>query len=44
MKTKKEPKKRAKNYEAKLKIHGTFDEAIKALVREEKPIKEPVSK
>lgn len=32
----KQPKERAKNYNAKLKIHGTFDEAIKGLVRDVK--------
>jgi len=39
-KTKKEqkPKKvRASKYEKPLKIHGTFDQAIKALVKESKP-------
>ncbi len=32
----KQPKERAKNYNTKLKIFGTFDEAMKGLVREPK--------
>ncbi len=36
MKTKKQPKKRASKYEKKLKIDGTFDQAMKELVREPK--------
>lgn len=30
----KEPKKRSTTYEKPLKIHGTFDQAMKALVKE----------
>ena len=36
MTKKKTPKKRAKHYEKKLKIGGSFDDAIKALVSEPK--------
>jgi len=36
-KSKKESKKRAKAYEKPLKIHGTFRQAIKELVREPNP-------
>lgn len=32
IKKKKEPKKRAKHYEKKLKLNGTFDNAIRELV------------
>ena len=40
MKPKKQPKKRSKQYETKVKIYGTFDEAMKALIVEEpKPTK-----
>jgi hypothetical protein len=35
-KPKKEPKERANTYEKPLKIHGTFKQAIKELVREPK--------
>jgi hypothetical protein len=33
---KKEPKKRAKNYEPPLKIEGSFDSVIKAMVKPRK--------
>ncbi|MGP8216231.1 MAG: hypothetical protein ACLQQ4_11740 [Bacteroidia bacterium] len=36
MKAKKKGKKRAKHYEPKLKIHGSFEKAVKALVSEPK--------
>jgi hypothetical protein len=37
---KKEPKKRAKNYEPPLKIEGSFDNVIKAIVKPPKSKKE----
>ena len=37
--TKSAGKKRAKHYEPKLKIHGSFEQAIKALVSESKTAK-----
>ncbi len=36
---KKVAKKRAKNYDKKLKIHATFDQAMRVLVGEPKPKK-----
>ena len=39
-KQKKQPKKRASKYEKKLKLDGTFTQAVKALVSEPKPEKE----
>ena len=38
-KTKPKPKKRAEKYDEKLKINGSFEDLVKALVNPKQPIK-----